>query len=206
MSHLTTFCRWHKINIRHVKIGCDEEGAINAIRYTYEVAKSGRKHYDVIQWIQQIIRNENLTWSFVHVIGHQDDIKEYHELTRLEQRNIEADSSAKNLVLSILSTNNHEHRHTKHIVDNGCSIWWTNKQGDSRPISSYLKKNLSYHIKSAEIRQYWEKKAKFPTCLGRHVDWKHLQKSLRSLNKGHRQWLSKWFTGFTGVGNKTFTV
>ena len=89
-----------------VKIYCDGKGAIEAISNNYNVAKTSRKHYDLIQAIWTIINRTKIKWLFIHVKGHQDEHVEYGKLTRIEKLNIMADNIAKTFNYSIADNEN----------------------------------------------------------------------------------------------------
>ena len=146
------------------------------------MSKSARKHYDVTQWIQQLRKKGGRTWEYLHVNGHQDDLKSHNELNRYEVVNIEADRSTKQSMTVVLNHDDPNQRNIHHIVKGGYSIWWNDRHGHVQVISNHLQKTLAHHLKSAEIREYWSKKGKFSRNLDRQIDWDHLHKSLRGVN------------------------
>ena len=87
-------CRKHSVNTGSLEIGCDNIGALKAI-------SGGRtpncrwNSYDIISAIKHEMETSNITWTFKHVTGHQDDKKTYDELDEWAQANVWADKEAK---------------------------------------------------------------------------------------------------------------
>ena len=72
-----------------------EKSNLKTCRILVCLIKSNRKHFDLIQAILHARKASPIEWKFIHIKGHQDDIKEYRDLTRWEQLNIKADELAK---------------------------------------------------------------------------------------------------------------
>ena len=194
-------CKRHKISQGSIEIGCDGEGALKAITYNHKIVKTNRKHYDLIQAVNEAIETSPITWTFRHVRGHQDDIREYHDLNRWEQLNVKADILAKERM--------HEETYGKsegdiyriqYTTSQKCRVGWKDRQRREHSITSHLQKTLTTDIGSTLIRDYWIKKKKFTPYTERWIDWENMHKSSNGLKKNRKQWHSKWLTGFCGVG------
>ena len=198
INHLCT-----RLNIKSgsMELGCDGEGAIKSIEDNYKIIKTNRKHFDLIQAIKEAREKSPISWTFRHVRGHQDDIKEYDDLNRWEQLNVQADTLAKERMHEE-TYNRHESTiyRPQHISSLKCKIGWKDRQGKEQLIASHLQKTLTKRVGSTIIRDYWIKKKKFTPYTERWVDWKILHKSINGLNRNRQQWHSKWLSGFCGVG------
>lgn len=201
IKHNNDIC--HRAGIRSGKItlGCDGEGALNAIQMEYSVVKSSRKHFDLIYSIRQAIKHSPLQWQFKHVKGHQDDHIAWENLDRWAQLNVMADASAKALLTRCLNSQvDRTPFQQLEIPYQSCSIRWSNQDTEAHIISSKLVKTLQHNISITPIRQYWEKKKKFHSQGRQYIDWEVRSKSHSLLPNNRNQWLSKWLTGFCGVG------
>ena len=195
-------CKRFNINEGKVLVGCDGKGAIDALQYEHDIIKSSRQHYDLISSITNIMNESNITWERQHVKGHQDDLFEYHQLSRLEQLNVAADLIAKERLHKELEkeTQDRENSRPHKIYQEKCAIYWESPQGKQIKVSSHLQKTLTYNIQQTTIRSYWKKKKKFTAYTERKIDWEHSQKSHGRNKKTFQQWLCKWTTGICGVG------
>lgn len=202
ITTIDNICRKYNVTEGSVEVGCDGEGAITAITQQFDIIKTSRKHYDLIQAIKNTINKSKLAWSFQHIKGHQDDIREYDELSRLEQLNVQADLLAKRKMTALLSLHIEERKNYRHnhLPNESCYISWNNAQGQELKICSHLQKTLTFHIEQQRLRQHWKKKNKFSPYAERSLDWTVIHKSHKGTSPAFHQWLSKWITGFCGVG------
>ena len=200
MTYIGNLCMKYEIKRGTVHIGCDGKGALDAIINKYEIVKSSRKHFDIISSIHRLIDFLPINWTFRHIKAHQDDIKSYDELTRWEQLNVEADTLAKEHMKEMISEDNWMNERPTLLPMETCIITWTDSQGRSHRISSNLTKVLNDKLGCTQLREYWKKKGKFTPYTERMIDWDSHHKSHNNLPTGRNRWLSKWLTGFCGIG------
>ena len=202
MTFMEQLCKKYDITNGTIEYGCDGEGAILAANSAYETIQTSRKHFDIIQAIQNIKKRTTITWVFRHVKGHQDDIKEYNDLDRWEQLNVHSDLLAKERMQKLLlhPPHNIDILRPSHLPNEQCSVHWQNHKGQSIKICSHLQKSLRYNIELDRIRAHWKKKGKFNSYTERMIDWDHTHKSHKTTTPGFHQFISKWISGFCGVG------
>ena len=195
-------CKKYNINNGQVTVGCDGKGAIDALQYEHDIIKSSRKHFDLISAITNIMKESEIQYNRVHIKGHQDDIFEFDQLTRLEQLNVAADLIAKERLHKELEKDDiqRESSRPQRILRENSAIYWEDPQGKRIKISSHLQKSLTSYIQRTKIRNYWKEKGKFSSYTERKIDWEHTTKSHGRNKKMFNQWLSKWITGICGVG------
>lgn len=174
-------CKKYQTREGEVTVGCDGKGAIDALNYDHEIIKSSRKHYDIILAITNIMKESDIKWNRTHIKGHQDDLFEFHQLTRLEQLNVAADLIAKERLQTELSKEEYirEFNRPKMIYKENCAIFWINQQGQREKISTHLQKTLTYNIQQTKIRKYWKAKKKFSAYTERKIDWEHTHKAMK---------------------------
>ncbi len=202
ITAINNICIKHNVRKGTIAIGCDGEGAIIAVTQQFDIIKSSRKHFDLISAIKNTISSSTIDWQFQHIKGHQDDIREYEDLTRLEQLNVQADQLAKDKMTALLSLDIAERDRYRpyHLPNETCSVIWRNPQGQDIKICSHLHKSLTFNITQSRLRQHWKKKHKFSPYAERTLDWEVIHRSHKNTSPIFHQWLSKWITGFCGVG------
>jgi hypothetical protein len=199
ITHVNALCQQHNINQGQITIGCNGKGAIQS-SISHIHCTLSYKHFDLISSIQSSIAHSKIKWNFQHIKGHQDDILQYEELTRMEQFNVATDHMAKTELTNMLSNPNWERRRPQNLPYEHVEVFWKNQSNSSIKISSCLTKTLTTKIQTQAIRQYWKKKSKFSDHNESQIDWITSQKSRKGLPTYRQRWLSKWMTGFCGTG------
>ena len=200
MTKIVKICLKYHIKEGLIHIGCDGKGAIDALNNKFEIVKSSRKHFDIIASIQRLMDYLPLQWKFRHIKAHQDDIKMYDELTRWEQLNVVADTLAKEHMIDMLQDPNWTKERPNWLPMETCAIYWNDRQGRPIRICSNLTNTLRTHIGNARLREYWIGKAKYSPLTERTIDWDSHHKSHKNMASDRHRWLSKWLTGFCGIG------
>jgi hypothetical protein len=88
----------------------------------------------------------------------------------------------------------------QHLPMEVIEIYWNDRQLRQEKISSSLQKTLTNRIQTKQIRKYWVRKSKFSAHTESYIDWISSKKSRLGLQRSRQKWLSKWLTGFCGVG------
>ena len=200
ITHIVKLCIKYHIKEGTVHIGCDGKGAIDAIMNKYESVQTSRKHFDIISSIHKLIDLTPINWTFRHISAHQDDVKSYDELNRWEQLNVEADTIAKDHMKEMIAEEDWNKNRPNWLPLETCAVFWTDRQGRAHRICSKLSVTLKNHTGSDRIRDYWVRKGKFTPLTERSIDWESHHKSHSNLSTGHNRWMSKWLTGFCGIG------
>ena len=78
-----------------VEVGCDCLSAITIITQEWEPKPTATLQGDLVYSIRKAIRNSNVTWTFRHVRGHQDDGAGLSKLDGWARMNIDMDAAAK---------------------------------------------------------------------------------------------------------------
>jgi hypothetical protein len=199
ITHIHKICSQHDIHNGSVTVCCDGIGAIQRI-CSGGLSRSSHKHFDIINSIKLSIRHSPLHWRFKHVKGHQDDVQHFDDLDRAAQLNTLADSLAKNKLNLLLQQEPRLRRRPQHLPYEQIEIYWTDNRFKRSKISSCMVKTLTHHIQTSIIRKYWIKKRKFSNYTATFIDWDSSKRSRLGLDKSRQKWLSKWMTGFCGVG------
>ena len=69
-------------------------------------------------------------------------------------------------------------------------------------ITGNFRKRLKTLLQHNRIRQYWYKKNKFHIGARKFIDWETLHKSYSSIPSSKLRTITKWNTGFCGVGKQ----
>lgn len=166
------------------------------------VVKSSSKHFNVITSIIQYTLHLSIKISLKHVKGHQDDELEYSELDRPAQLNVQTDSLAKSrLTAEINHKQQNWDRPLAYLPLEPCKIFIKAGNGHLPQISWELEKTIYSNIASKQIKQYWILKDKFHDNDSNKLDcWDLMHKAFKSISNGQQNQISKWLTGFCGVG------
>ena len=129
---INAICKLHNITSGSVTIGCDNESSILIFDPGF-VPNPQKDSYDMVMALWTLLRESPITWNAIHVDGHQDDKKNF-PLTRLENLNVEMDSTAKAFW-------NHLYLHEQHsmipphhqVHGEGWSIWDSNDTENRLP-------------------------------------------------------------------------
>ena len=78
-----------------VEVGCDCLSAITIITQEWEPKPTATLQGDLVYSIRRAIRHSNISWTFRHVRGHQDDGAGLAELDGWARMNIDMDAAAK---------------------------------------------------------------------------------------------------------------
>lgn len=203
IMHVNDICRRFNVTTGTIEMGCDGEGAVKAAKVRFETIKTSRKHFDIIASINTAIKASPISWSFYHIDGHQDDEMNYCDLPRPAQLNCIADRLAKDK-LSYDIRNIPADGNLLYLPFESEMVNWQNRFGQSVRISSKLKDSLRSLIGRETVRQHWRKKKKYPPRLENQIDWELLHRAHRNFPSPMRTWLSKWLTGFCGIGTTLF--
>lgn len=173
-------------------IGCDGKGALLAIENRFGMIEPNRKHFDIIASIWRLMDTVKTEWSFIHIDSHQDDFIPFANLDRLAQLNVLVDSEAKQICYEAIANNDTE------PVFYALPLQKILITIDNKEISSDFKKEIHKHIQKRRTRDYWKKKLELREKDFQHIDWDLLHKSTKNYERP--RWLSKWSSGFCGVG------
>ena len=207
ICYINNICEEFQLDNRNYTIHCDGKSALDTADYysTALVTKSNIKHFDIIQAIVTNSKQWQNTVRFQHIKGHQDDVAAYRHLSRIAQLNVQADKLAKKRLKQEIRRRNDpttRQRINVSLPMESCAIFWKDQQGKVNKVVSELEKYLNQEIARKDIRQYWIDKGKFERHFEKHIDWPVVHKSFKAITKGRRHQVSKWLTGFCGVGKK----
>jgi hypothetical protein len=199
ISHVNRICTNNQIDHGTITIGCDGIGAIQLVNNDY-FCKSSQKHYDIIKSIKSSIYVSPIKWKFRHIKGHQDDYTHFDNLDRLSQLNVLTDTMAKRKLQDMLQSDTWDRDRPQQLPHEKVEVYWTHGQQANTKICSTLQKTITQHIQTKQLHQYYIRKQKFSGHTQSYIDWTASKKSRAGLSRQRQKWLSKWITGFCGVG------
>ena len=201
LSHVALISKHLKIDKGKITLGCDGLGAVNIIDRKFEVTKCNMGQFDVIRGINKLRKNSNTKSSLRHVKGHQDDNTNYYQLDRWAQMNVLVDTMAKQKLSETLSDETYHQQRTNTFPFDLCPIsFCSDNKIPLDSIQSHLTKAIKTAAGRKRVRRHWRKKGKFTTNNEHNIDWPVVHRSHLALDKNKKKWLSKWMTGFCGVG------
>lgn len=201
--HVSNLCHQYGITSGNIQMGCDGKGAVDTSNDSYSTILTKRKHFDLLQAIHTAKSLSPLNWTFFHILGHQDKHTAFEDLPRNAQLNCIVDGLAKEQLAADIALPPTDPT-TQHLPFENCTITWTNRYGQDIRICSHLKDTLATFIARETVRKHWIKKGKFTTRQESQIDWTLLHRAHKGLHPQRKIWLSKWISGFCGIGNTLY--
>jgi hypothetical protein len=174
-----------------VDIGCDGLSALNKASYDVDFSNPNEPHFDLITAIRQICQESSLTWLWRHIKGHQDDIRQLHELDQWSLWNIDRDKAAK--------------QHWE--ITKGQNFGSQPLFGEPWPtvidgikLTSNLRQALRDKCNIAPALDYWNKKNRFGPFSAEMIDWESFGVAMLSSPMNRQHWISKSVSGFCSTG------
>jgi hypothetical protein len=185
-------CELHGITSGAVQVGLDGDQAMKEIFGTWPLHPS-QADYDLLKDLRAKIKKSPLDWSGIWIEGHQDDHRQFEDLDRRSQLNVECDGLAK--VYWNACTTSETWSPNRGFADEGWSVWIEGKK-----LTKVDKHALYEYVFSNKTKAYWSRKHHITAEMITKINWDACQKSLNKLPFGKRRWLLKHATGFCGVG------
>ena len=201
--HINQLCYEAQITTGTIELKCDGKSAVEIVNYLHQTTNPSRKHFDVIESINEALKRSPLTWTFNHVYGHQDGNTDVSSLDDWAFFNVIADTKAKDKLKTIVATVPHwpDNRPTS-IPYKKCTVYSTDESGKQFKVGSNLRQTVYNQIHTRDIREYWVKKGQIQLASKREIDWEVSAKGSNMLGNERKKWLSKWVSGICGVGKQ----
>jgi hypothetical protein len=90
-----SLCKFFQITDGSVELGCDGQSALTQAFMQYTPHSVDCPSYDLIMAIHHLRHETGISWTHQYVAGHQDDHKEWSQLSCVAQLNVQADILAK---------------------------------------------------------------------------------------------------------------
>ena len=201
IMHVNHIANTFNIQAATVKLFCDGKSAIDAISTKHIIIHNNRKHFDILQSIQQAKALHNINWQIQHVEGHSDELDNFDNLSRTQQLNVMVDRRAKAFVTQLITQNAHQDLIHLNLPFTRCEISYYTNERKLVPVHSKLLHTIRDSISTTKIRKYWINTPQLSTK-ELEVDWTLKHMSHSNTSKGINRWLAKHNTGFCGVGKQ----
>lgn len=191
-------CLVHGITDGAARLGCDNETTVflaqlDSTRVTYVHA-----HIDLIRAIRKLKSILPVQLTIEHVKGHQDDNKNFGELDRMSQLNVEADTEAKRYLRHTIRHNRLDPADSS-MEKEGWRCYIYGQKVTTNP-TELLRRG--YWGRSTLL--YYEKH----DLLNRQgfdlVDWDSMYEAMHSFPDLYRMWVTKHVTGWCGTNRKLY--
>jgi len=83
---------FHDLHNGSIQVACDRESTLHCC-FKQLTSNPLTKHFYLIQVTHTMLQDTPISWSWVHICGHQDDLGQL--LTVMEQCNVEMDTAVK---------------------------------------------------------------------------------------------------------------
>jgi hypothetical protein len=182
VKHLCTF---YHITNGSITLGCDGKSAIDKAFNEEDIIHVEDADQDLLRATRSLLLTSPLTWSFRHILGHQDTSKSLASLDRWEKLNVEMDTKAK-LHLDVTC------RSPRHyaISREAWSVWLNGKK-----IVKDLAATIYEVVHSDIAKQYWMKKDSLTEDDVEAVNWDLIQGAMKESKKRRRVFMTKHSSG-----------
>jgi hypothetical protein len=172
-----------------VTLACDGLSALQQAFYDGPAVVT-RPDFDLIHTIRHYLRVSQLKWTSQHVRGHQEDFKEWAELTWWEKQNVRMDHAAKDKMLRPWTAPSQ--RISSH---EGWSVWRGNQKQ-----TFYNHDGIYTLLCERRVVDYWLRRGRLAPEATDRIDWEVLAKACDEESPGRLRWVTKHVTGVCGVG------
>ncbi len=181
-------CKYYNISDGQIELGCDGLSALETAFDKGPFLQSDFPDYDLVGAIYHLRKTSAVTWTYRHVKGHQDNHSS--DLDIWAQCNVQMDSQAK----AHLSVANASPRHYD-VEGEPWQLWIQH-----RKVTSDIHTNLYNAIQEKNSLIYWNSKCAAGAAATGEVDWTLLGRSMKSLPRSRRVFVTKHTAGMCGVG------
>jgi hypothetical protein len=182
-------CLHFKIDSGGITLACDGLSALEQAFYKGH-AVATKKSFDIVHAIRHHLRSSKLLWTSRHVKGHQDELKEWAELTWWEQQNVRMDGLAKDKMQRYWTAP------TQHVSEHeGWSLW----KGD-RKHTCFDQQEIYTLLCKQRVIDHWIRRKRLSAEVVHKIDWDVLAKACVEESPGRVRWVTKHVTGMCGVG------
>ena len=188
----------HDIQDGRITIGCDNESALWKCFLT-DTTDTGDSSFDLIRVIHEAIKVSTITWTPVHVRGHQDRDNAIDTLDEWARANVHADKQAEIYWKEKYGDGNRDRPRPGIMPGEGWRV-----SIDGEPLHDKMADQLHQHIYKKPCMDYWTKKGRIKKDMGHEVDWNEYKKAQRTMKYGKRQWVKKHFCGHEGTNQMMF--
>ena len=196
VQHINLICQQHNIQQGYIELGCDGLEAYKVATRHHFRPSCNIGHFDLASTLHRLIQNSQMTWTFRHVKGHQDDTVDIQSIDIWGRLNMVADAKAKVALWEHITEGNQPTQYTS--ISNALPALYTKFGQDNTMIVSNLKKRLRHHISTHTILQYWEENNK--QVYHENSDMAAFHHAAKNIPLHLQRWITKWSCGICGVG------
>lgn len=186
-------CRTHRVAEGTVTLGCDNETTVYLSQPDSTRVPYVHKNVDLLRAIRTLKERIPVKVVLRHVFGHQDDMKNYSELDRLSQLNVQMDTEAKRYLRHLIR---HNFGPTKHHSMEG-EGWRCVIRG--RKITANLTEPLRRGYYYQSTKDYLHGRGFLSSTAFDLVDWDAMYEATSTFPELFRMWMSKHITGWCGT-------
>ncbi len=177
-------------------IYCDGKSVLDKLRWLTVATCSTRLHHcDLLSYAAKLKEAIDITLTFTHVKGHQDDNISCEDLPLPAQLNVQMDNIAKAFGYYILQCSDIPN-HPSFLAP--AQIPVVKHRGDI--IHNKLRQNLYDSIHEEKQVEYWLRKGTFSRYTHSLIDWDIHSKGFSTLSHSKKAFSSKWSSGFCATG------
>jgi hypothetical protein len=188
--NISSYCD-NKSIVQQTSTSTNHQFASISMKPDYDILIAIQKEQDIIQSFGYLVSNT------LHVKGHQDKIKPYHELPRPAQLNIDADKLASEALTHIMATSSPP----PSSANPHCHAYLRNNK---LLVSSNEQTLLRWKWAEFRIQQYYARKFKIRIKQLHYINWAGLRLARNQLSHAEKRFNIKLTTNWLPINEKCF--
>ena len=191
--YVNKICEENEITSGHITSGCDCLNVVRKVRDINHLCLDiDHSCYDLLREIKHHLSRSPVTWTFIHIRGHQDKHTPFAKLNSWEQANVMADTKAKAALA--------------HWVNNGRApihvqpTSWGVSIANSLPLSSRVSKQLLHHVRGNPLKDFWIHRLKQDDIRPHMIHWTVFSKMFQYASDTVKQFRAKHIAHITPTG------
>ena len=183
----------YKRNIQHtIQIHSDCLGAIKWLTSPRRRIKNSTEHSGLIRGLTKELKDSSVKISATHISAHQNDLREWTDLTLVEKANCLCDELAKATLKEAI---------TAKATPPALPILSWNIKIHGKLIYNEIGKSIRKSLAEEDLIPYMEKMG-LSNSLFHRIDWGLLGETLHTFPEIFQLWYSKHISNFCGIGSQ----
>lgn len=173
-------------------IYCDNDRALGRAKLHRRRIPSGTKHGDCLRLLRNLRGSIEGFFCYIHIYGHADDKRRWHELTLAEKLNVYCDHLA---ALARYRAIGHSRQVHLQTLPRERAALFLNHQKQTGDITDAFQ----FHLGLTQAREFYTKELEWTADQFDSVDWASLHLTLAGKKIMYSLWLSKQASGWCGT-------
>jgi hypothetical protein len=165
-------CKLHQVSSGAIEIACDGLSAIRQVGDIQAAVRPNGAQFDLIAATKYWLSRSPITWTFRHVLGHQDALSSAMVLDRWETINCEMDIRAKRY-WQLKQRDRPNGPTSMAIAGEPWALWL----GELK-VCSRTSEQIREFVRGDTCKKYWDAKTRFQVGTSAQVNWEAVAQAM----------------------------